>query len=414
MNTRFIALFLLTANTAVATASALSFAFGTGYDDDRFPLRDPLLIQTIDKGSSWSLNDFSSDFAGATFQAGTCNGQMCVVLGNIDDLDSNAWSDLILQSYDNGATWHPASIDKDHNMTFSDVDCSESICVAIGSYAATKPVVIQTTNGGASWSTVRLRGDITSSWLESVSCVEDYCVIAANTWASEDNIPLLLQTSDAGKTWSQANLRLPEDAYLNAVDCNAETCVAVGGRRNLLQPFLVQTPLSGIAWTAQTIKNIPENGTFVDVTCTDKVCAAVGNDDSGPGHVDSISFIATMNNEKQWSSQEVFFESGQRLHAIACDNNQCIASGDMITSEFYKPVLITNLNGSWEQISFPSFPSSGQLHSVSCSDDFCLATGIGDDDAPLLMQSIRNQPWEIVNIPALQGTRGFLVGAVAR
>jgi hypothetical protein len=171
----------------------------------------PLAAETTDGGSTWTtftnLPTFTPYDPNGTYQlnAISCTSALdCVAGGGLNYSDGLA---QVISTTNGGQTW---SLSTDATLSglqqiFS-ISCLPSTstaasaaatCMAAGdNLAAGGPVMIRSTDGGATWS--ELQSFDTAGWMNSVSCPD-----ASHCWAAGAGTTAgLAGTSDGGSSWS--------------------------------------------------------------------------------------------------------------------------------------------------------------------------------------------------------------------
>lgn len=201
---------------------------------------------------------------------------------------------------------------------------------------------------------------------------------------SRDTIayPLLLQSNDAGMTWTPKNFKtiLPKNyngyGIFNSIYCGDNNCLLVGTYRDSKDknhPLLYKSSDNGINWTLVTAlpKDYLNDGIFYDVNCDKMLCIAVGY---------------YRNKNDQW----------QPLLAV---------SQNVGLTWFYPETIITNL---------PANASTPEFKKAYCKDQLCSAVGqytLGiNTTMPLLAKSTDGgATWNYVStLPDDYAYRGIL------
>jgi len=166
----------------------------------------PLAVETANGGSSWTtftnLPTFTPYDPNGTYQlnAISCtSAHKCIAGGGLNYADGLA---QVISTTNGGRTW---SLSADPTLTglqqiFS-LSCLPSgdtaTCMgAADNLGAAGPVMVRSTDGGATWSD--LGSFDTTGWMSSVSCPD-----ASHCWAAGAGTTVgLVGTSDAGASWS--------------------------------------------------------------------------------------------------------------------------------------------------------------------------------------------------------------------
>jgi hypothetical protein len=171
---------------------------------------NPAAAETTDGGATWST---FANLPTAPPHSGPgnyiLNGVSCTTITSCVAVGGNALTNsyaTVITTTDGGATW---SMSADPALagigTLQDVSCvpgSSGLaqCNAVGSaMEATGPVVINSGDGGATWSGVETND--ASGWLSSISCSD-----TSHCWAAgADTSVALIGTADAGASWFEEN-----------------------------------------------------------------------------------------------------------------------------------------------------------------------------------------------------------------
>jgi hypothetical protein len=168
-----------------------------------------LLAQSIDGGAHWAIKSITGLPTFSVLQGVSCtsSGNLCIAVGQ----NSSTGAALLVQSSDGGANWATQAISGLPSPSiFFGASCtgsgSTAMCVAVGeNLATTPPLLAQTTNGGLSWSVQAIPGLPTDGVLVTAQCTGSastaICIAAGNNFTGA-NPALLIQTINGGTTWS--------------------------------------------------------------------------------------------------------------------------------------------------------------------------------------------------------------------
>lgn len=174
--------------------------------DDQTSALVPVAAETTDAGSSWTrftnLPTFALYDPNGTYQLNSisCTSALdCIAAGGLNYADGLA---QVISTADGGQTWN---LSADPTLTglqqiFS-LSCVPSggtaTCMgAADNLAAAGPVVIRSTDGGATWN--ELGTFDTTGWMSSVSCPD-----TSHCWTAGAGTTVgLVGTSDGGASWS--------------------------------------------------------------------------------------------------------------------------------------------------------------------------------------------------------------------
>jgi hypothetical protein len=150
--------------TAAACGSNLCIMAGT-YDSTSEGGLTPVVYQsTIGGPGNWTIavsalvGPIVPTNIGTTVKSASCSLNLCVIDGTYNPGSGNQ-SPFLLVTTNNGASWNyatlPASPSDAVSFTMGSVNCQGTYCVVAAAYtngsAASQPVVLQSINGGATW-----------------------------------------------------------------------------------------------------------------------------------------------------------------------------------------------------------------------------------------------------------------------
>jgi photosystem II stability/assembly factor-like uncharacterized protein len=376
---------------AFADISKLSFVVGRGPDDSP----QPMLIQTMNRGASWSSPQIPNMPSNGALTSGACNNHMCIAAG----ADANN-TPLIMQTTDHGKNWEKVELNADMVWLSAYAACGKSMCVVVGSNNP-GATLVQTKDGGASWSQVSLRGMVQNGTLQAIDCLDDFCVAVG-----DDGIyQLIIQTNDGGLTWARNDRVGRHPGVLIDVDCNASFCVAAGNKTSWgLTPMLVQTDHARLFWYDKTVDTLDTSGSFTAIKCTKNTCLAAGF-----SQTEQDLFVANLSKDGSTWLPMPFTEGFDKkgfITDISCQKTHCFIAGMTVDHE---SLLLDNRHDVWAPVTLPTAAIPGRLAMVSCSDTLCFAAGKLNSEEPLLMQSVHGRPWQSINVPGMP-ENGLLVG----
>lgn len=334
------------------------------------------IAQSTDSGASWNLVTISGLATNTDFSSASCTGNgpatMCVAAGS----NESTTVPLIVQTTNNGASWSFVTVPGiPTNPYFNTTSCSRGsspICVAGGQSAFTTPVLVQTTNGGTNWSVATVSGLPTTDVIYgSSSCIGSgssaTCVATAvNTSTSTS---YLVQTPNGGASWSV--VYTASTTSLGSVSCasngSATLCVAAGQTTSKL-PVLLQSTNAGATWTPVTVP-----GGETDVTGDATSCANSGSSfmciASYSSHLFGSSLIQTTNGGASWNVAPLpGVASGAAYGGLNCFSNGAVAACTVGGSDSSgDPLLLQTTDGgtTWSTASVSGGPSQGEYGSTS-------------------------------------------------
>lgn len=309
-------------------------------------------------------------------------------------LSSTSW---VQQTLPTGYEVGPGPID-------SVVSCvrNTKFCVAImvdtsgpkfGSQAGQGALV--TTNGGASWT------GYTGQWASYISVTSISCVSTSVCWAAgigEGGAGEVIESTDGGQTWTEKSPAFLADSggtrMPNAIDCVSATTCWLAGIDQITSdtPEVDETTDGGATWTAFT--NLPaitkynSIGTYGlnGISCTSALtCVVVGGLNYPEG---KAQVIATTDGGATWSlSPDPTLAGLQQLDSVSClpvagALPTCHAVG--LTAAASGAAEITSTDGGVTWHGVRTDDTSGGLDSISCADvQHCWAAGMGTEQALL-------------------------------
>ena len=260
-------------------------------------------------------------------------------------------------------------------------------CWAVGSTVATSaapsgPVLVASTDGGATWVVQSLPPGI--GYLTDIACATNRTCTAVGQ-AGETGVGpgAILTTTNSGTTWSSQPVP-PGTTDVTAVACpHGGRCIALGtvsGRVTTLTPTG-----AGGAWTASGLLPVAAS-VATSLACTDSLsCWATASDAVDPSHaVGSIDASAA--GGTTWVPQTVPAGTGA-INAVDCTplaarpatvTVACTAVGTTSTvldSARTGQAVVLTLNGSGTWSSEPVPASVADLLDVSCGAGPCVAVG---------------------------------------
>lgn len=240
-------------------------------------IKKPLILMSNSSITSWGSVStiLPSDFVNnAVLNASFCQGSHCIAVGSYSD--GLAIKPLLYFSNNNGSTWTLASATLPANFSTSgflnNTTCVGSRCIAVANYrdnhAITRPLVMISSNTGASWSAVTptLPADFSSNgFLLEVTCTGANCITVGDYRNNNKQLPLILVSTNSGTTWSPVSPTFPPDflnsGYLDAVICNGNICAAAGdyvNSQNVNIPWMLASDDSGTSWKTVTSSLPPD------------------------------------------------------------------------------------------------------------------------------------------------------------
>jgi photosystem II stability/assembly factor-like uncharacterized protein len=300
------------------------------------------VLASSDGGATWTIAYTSSapptspasgvpvDFDGIACPSTS----VCVAIGTV--ASNNTTEAVAEQTTDGGHTWSQLSLPGTQISYPTAVACvSAQTCLIAGSDTSatttngSDPVVIRTTDGGSTWSTVSVPSGMaqaTSLWCSTT----DFCLLGGAGPGPTASSKALASTShDGGVTWSAPVTS--GDVLLASISCaNAHYCVGVDGTDGTNTYGIGElnvTDNAGTTWTA------PTGPSANSVSCTADMCLTVGATYTGGTNYPATAYLTT--NGTNWVA--VTPRGLQGLSSVACPTStHCVAVGSLNS-----PVIVT-------------------------------------------------------------------------
>ncbi|MHB1503946.1 MAG: fibronectin type III domain-containing protein [Acidimicrobiales bacterium] len=357
-----------------------------------------IVLVSTDSGQVWSeqpgvpavsaLSSVSCPVAGSCFAIGQGGGPA----GPFPPFDDQVSS--ILSTADNGQSWSAQT----RGGYLASVSCiSESSCTAVGSS------IVDTSDGGATWSTAK--GYLLSSsgfyfpgtsGVNAVSCLSaGRCVAAV--------LDILGVTSDGGETWSLPAVP-PVVTHISGVSCpTTSLCTAVGASGD--GPAILESGNGGGTWALAG--KVPGTYGLKGISCpTISQCMAVGG----------LTALSTQDAGGSWQPMQVSLPepsgvSGESLTgaayltSVSCPvATRCIAVGSTGPTPAPAGSVALAYAGSIGGTSLQPVPLPAGLSGlgyVSCAGTAtCVATGTTvSGQAVILASNDAGASWQLVSLP---------------
>ncbi|NNM60336.1 MAG: hypothetical protein HKM04_11055 [Legionellales bacterium] len=285
-----------TGSQTVCLAAGFS---NTGTD---FP---PLAVST-DGGVTWGLKSVSGATAGGSFGGSACSGNNaagdCIAVGS-----SSTHAPLIDQSTNGGTTWSVQSISgAPATGIFDAASCSGNTCIAAGQ-AGTAPLLAATTDGGATWSVKTITGAPATGNFLAVSCADQVCV--ADGQNSNANVPIVAKSTDGGATWAMQTISGLTSGFFETAACSgsgATVVCALGGDSVGSPPLLAVSTNSTASWSLKSITGGPTTGFIAGASCTGNgssaICIGGGRKLSGGN---AVLLVISTNGGVSWATATI-------------------------------------------------------------------------------------------------------------
>lgn len=330
----------------------------------------------VDVATTWTKQDPSSaassaGFFGVSF-VDAAHGWAVGFTAN--DYESTA---VILATSDGGATWkaqQPSGGGKGVGLTsisFVDAEHGWAVGVQMRNGGDMTPVILATSNGGATWTAQDADAVDGEVELRSVSFVD-----AAHGWAVgyifTGPAPVILATSDGGANWkAQDASGAGTHAELNSVAfTDATHGWAVGYNDEGRTPLILATSDGGATWKAQDASSAGPGAQLRSVAFVDASNGwAVG---TTQGDAPAPVILATRDGGATWRAQDAGGAGGSGMLSSVTffDAVHGWAVGDTGTDGDGAPVILATNDGGvvWKAQDAGSADSSASLLSVTSVD----------------------------------------------
>jgi photosystem II stability/assembly factor-like uncharacterized protein len=193
----------------------------------------------------------------------------------------------ILNTTDGGSTW---SKEQEGGETVNSVYCDTTSFCLIGAtdYYAGLPEVYVSTNG-TSWTAHSLLVD---GYVQGISCIS-----SSECWIdgviSNSGTPIILQTTDGGSSWS-TEATLPSGDSFYDISCpSASDCWIVGTDSTTDSGVMLATADGGTAWNAGVVPSAAEDINALSCAAP-YICSAVSSTSSGVVMLGTVVQITTL------------------------------------------------------------------------------------------------------------------------
>ncbi len=370
----------------------------------------PYILRSVDNGSSWhfpfSVRDVPSGAFEFEISLVSCQNGTCVAAGSYHQFATCNYP-IFLTSQDKGNQWKVESIANLPNIGSDCVyptalKCYRDICIAVGkhikyyNFMTSDPLLFLSQNSGKTWgyldksSMHDLPSTLKNANTAGVDCIDKTCVVVGSYGDStESSYPLILRSTDEGRTWNFLK-NLPafpaaKNITLKHVACINEMCVAGGMAEtgNVRQLLLMKSEDKGASWSfVDPIEEWPRSARFKDITAL--VCLATGciltgelqDDSPNADPYDTLPFfLVKLASNNTWTFTQRITglslpESHPSLYATNCDAEKCYAVGAYDKDSTYLPLILESKDGgfSWnfskDVINLPSNFKNGVLYDV--------------------------------------------------
>lgn len=436
----------VTGSTTLTNTIAILTAVGQ-QSPSNLPPGPPLLAQSLDSGNNWNVfpNGSFDPFMTITngkFSQTACTGSgtsaLCTAVGE-DDSASPTKVPILIQTLNGGSTWGKFTEfcpDIPVKGVFFGTACTGSgnaaVCTAVGQdqtlVTPQPPLLAQTRNGGVNWGEFFISSlAATSGIFNGTACTgaggSAICT-AVGLLNPSSPIPLLAQTTDGGASWNEFTSfspSIPPLGFFNSTSCtgsgNTAICTAVGQDQTLVTPqppLLAQTRDGGLSWGEVFISSLAAtSGIFKGTACTGTVSSARC---TAAGLLNPISPIPLLAQSTDggisWNQVTSFspvIPSQGFFNSTACTGSGnttiCIAVGKDTSVTPNLPLLVQTKDGgaNWGRFSFnPAI--KGTFNAAACTGSgvntaICIAAGQLNSGALLLAETTdHGNSWTIKSI----------------
>jgi photosystem II stability/assembly factor-like uncharacterized protein len=339
-------------------------------------------------GNDWTEQTLPANYSiggGAPLSPVSCvpGTRFCVVIADDSANIVNGFfiGQAALVTTDAGQTWTGyATLPSTFQVTA--VSCaSASICWASGITWQDSPAVAESTDGGQTWTDKTPTAWAAATWWpKAIDCVSaTTCWLAGVNNAGNLENPAVIETTDGGANWTTlSNLPTfvshdPNGTYeLDGISClSAVSCVAVGGLNDGSgTATVISTTDGGATWTRSDDPTLSRIEELFSVSCLPAAharttCFAAGTAQQAAGPVAVLSRDGGVT----WGDRQQFDNTGW-LNSISCATTEnCWAAGSGTTVSL---VGTADAGKSWASV---TSDTSNQDGSVSClSVNVCVAT----------------------------------------
>ena len=262
-------------------------------------LSDP--TQTGDPVSTWTLVH-ESKLQGSTIMTITCPSTTeCIAVGYMQSTTPETISPVVWRTTDAGATWTQEQLSSSSGsyIELDAISCSSTAdCVTVGGNGigaagiglsnSGPTAIFATTDGGVTWTQEPVPVDVVD--VSGISCPSTTTCYASGTYmtSSSGARPVIIESTNAGSSWSIVYLPSVVYGWLSRMSCTSTTtCTAVGVQATVnlsatpaveeIGGYSITTSNAGASWSSSLIASGSYNtstGTAavapmpMDISCT--------------------------------------------------------------------------------------------------------------------------------------------------
>lgn len=360
--------------STISAASIHPSIYAVGASYDGFS-QYPIILKSGDLGLHWNRVDAGVEGKGGWINRATCSQQFCLAVGDYHDLRYTLYP-LVLQSHNNGESWNMRELHQDTDETIVDyVYCNDQLCMVSGSSHYSR-FIATSHDGAGSWLHTTLDEDV---FLDQFDCSNSFCIGSGSKSVPnriQDTTPHLIVSQNKGLHWNAIDLLTIEGwpkefsmGRIRGATCLSDRCILVGEMYDdvTVHAFITVGNDQGNTWSVkQTSKSY---GWFQSVSCSSKVCVAIGEQE----HIASL--YASYDQGDSWKpvSSIPSLSENTTFKAVHCYENNCMVAG----LDENSALLLTSSDAgqTWAFIDTKRKSDGDYFYQVKCHHDICIANG---------------------------------------
>lgn len=370
----------------------------------------PLAISSLDQGQSWSAANLSFGlFSGnVTLNNSACNSTGCTMIGA--SMGKIMITPIIMRSNATLTSWSTAKISglplKNIFSGLTEINCQGDHCLAQGEYVlaphlfASKPLILDSRNGGQSWNFVALpNSDLLNYQSNAFSCSDNFCVLLGhyNLENKYNDLPVIYTNGNDQNTWSSTEIikgtpfPYKTASYeISSMSCTGNSCIAIGKYEedsNLSKHVLSLTSTDrGKSWYFNDAlsKVLGDNVNILsNVSCENNTCVVAAYYD-----YDQPINVAVSHDQGATWSLGYKAEGSKSSHLLVnCNQNTCLVSLDA----WNNLAVLTSQDGGYHwnyNIHVLTDENNNiAIRSVGCQANNCFIVGSHTDEEPFILTS---------------------------